>query len=189
MALATFSPWTTRPSPRHKPVYRSPGLAHKSAYAQRWRRRRKNYYLARRGYDVLVSAHGTSYTLARAASADGGERGPARRRRPWRTVIGRPNGGTIIKVNVARGRCGRGAADAGGAGRDEDGACHRRAVRAVTCAACATRLAMSCRAARCWSSWKRQRSEQIMANNGTDAEACDAWWRLARVTDCRTRRA
>jgi 3-methylcrotonyl-CoA carboxylase alpha subunit len=63
----------------------------------------ENYYLARRGYDVLVSSHGASYTLARPrpltveSAAQHGEAASG-----TQTLVA-PMAGTIIKVNVAEG--------------------------------------------------------------------------------------
>jgi 3-methylcrotonyl-CoA carboxylase alpha subunit len=63
----------------------------------------ENYYLARRGYDVLVSAHGTSYTLARPrpltveSAAQHGDAASGAQ------SLVAPMAGTIIKVNVAEG--------------------------------------------------------------------------------------
>ncbi|HEX5545911.1 MAG TPA: acetyl-CoA carboxylase biotin carboxylase subunit [Ktedonobacterales bacterium] len=63
----------------------------------------ENYYLARRGYDVLVSAHGTSYTLARPrpltveSAAHHGDAATGAQ------SLVAPMAGTIIKVNVAEG--------------------------------------------------------------------------------------
>jgi 3-methylcrotonyl-CoA carboxylase alpha subunit len=63
----------------------------------------ENYYLARRGYDVLVSAHGTSYTLARARPLtveSAAQHGDAT---SGAQSLVAPMAGTIIKVNVAEG--------------------------------------------------------------------------------------
>ena len=63
----------------------------------------ENYYLARRGYDVLVSGHGTSYTLARprpltvVSAAQHGDAASGAQ------SLVAPMAGTIIKVNVTEG--------------------------------------------------------------------------------------
>jgi len=63
----------------------------------------ENYYLTRRGYDVLVSVHGTSYTLARPrpltveSAAHHGDAASGAQ------SLVAPMAGTIIKVNVAAG--------------------------------------------------------------------------------------
>jgi 3-methylcrotonyl-CoA carboxylase alpha subunit len=63
----------------------------------------ENYYLARRGYDVLVSAHGASYTLAlpRPLTVEGAAHHADAA--TGRQTLVAPMAGTIIKVNVAEG--------------------------------------------------------------------------------------
>src|SRR6185312_3942737 len=63
----------------------------------------ENYFLARRGYDVLVGSHGASYTIARPrpltveSAAQHGDAASG-----TQTLVA-PMAGTIIKVNVAEG--------------------------------------------------------------------------------------
>ena len=65
--------------------------------------RQESYYLARRGFDVLVSAHGASYTLAlpRPLTVEGAAHHADAA--TGRQTLVAPMAGTIIKVNVAEG--------------------------------------------------------------------------------------
>ncbi|HEX6542050.1 MAG TPA: acetyl-CoA carboxylase biotin carboxylase subunit [Ktedonobacterales bacterium] len=77
--------------------------AHANLLTLRMGGAQEKYYLARREYEVLVSAHGTSYTLARPrpltveSAAHHGDAAAGRQ------SLVAPMAGTIIKVNVAEG--------------------------------------------------------------------------------------
>lgn len=65
--------------------------------------RQESYYLARRGYDVLVSDHGSSYTLAKPRPLTVESAAHHADAASGRQALVAPMAGTIIKVNVAEG--------------------------------------------------------------------------------------
>jgi 3-methylcrotonyl-CoA carboxylase alpha subunit len=63
----------------------------------------ENYFLARRGYETLVSSHGASYTLARPRPLTVESATHSAEAASGTQTLVAPMAGTIIKVNVAEG--------------------------------------------------------------------------------------